>query len=397
MSDLVPPSARSHAALGLTAAAAIGRFELQVCERCGAVQYPPREACVKCLSSDLVWREHSGRGQLIAATAIHHSNHPYFRGRTPWNIGMVRLDGDITVIAHLHHACMSSPGDVRVRALMDRGGRGVLFAFPTDAARAAETDPQVLEMTCTPKHKRILVTDGSSKLGQALVDSLLAAGADVVWSGSPAGTQPQPSAAPGIRPLPLDVTDAESVAAAAKRLGTQVDIIINNAEVHAGSAASLGLEPAQVEINTNYLGLMRLATAFVPALLARAHETTSRPTAWVNVLSIYALCSHPSLGTFSSSKAAALSLAQCLRAQLRPGGIRVLNVFPGPMDEAVFRDVPPPKLSHSALARAIVGALESGQDDCYPGDVAQDFLRRWRQDPKVLELELQPTTSLLQN
>ena len=41
---LLPPWARSRAALGLTAAAALGRFELQVCEECQAVQYPPREA-----------------------------------------------------------------------------------------------------------------------------------------------------------------------------------------------------------------------------------------------------------------------------------------------------------------------------------------------------------------
>ncbi|MEP7244938.1 MAG: OB-fold domain-containing protein [Gammaproteobacteria bacterium] len=147
MSALVPPSAQSHAALGLTAAAAVGRFELQVCDRCGTVQYPPREACVKCLTGQLTWREHSGRGELIAATAIHHSHDDYFRGRTPWNIGMVRLEGDITVIAHLHHCCMGSRDTVQVRALLDRGGRGVLFAFPTDAARAAEPDSQVLEMT----------------------------------------------------------------------------------------------------------------------------------------------------------------------------------------------------------------------------------------------------------
>ena len=41
----LPPGARSRVALGLTAAAAEGRFELQVCVDCGAVQYPPREAC----------------------------------------------------------------------------------------------------------------------------------------------------------------------------------------------------------------------------------------------------------------------------------------------------------------------------------------------------------------
>ena len=46
----LPPWARGRTALGMTAAAAEGRFELQVCQRCGAVQYPPREACHRCLS-----------------------------------------------------------------------------------------------------------------------------------------------------------------------------------------------------------------------------------------------------------------------------------------------------------------------------------------------------------
>ena len=36
----LPPFARGRTALGMTAAAAEGRFELQVCERCAAVQYP---------------------------------------------------------------------------------------------------------------------------------------------------------------------------------------------------------------------------------------------------------------------------------------------------------------------------------------------------------------------
>ena len=49
-------------ALGLTAAAAEGRFELQECQDCGTVQYPPREACHKCLSAALRWREQSGEG-----------------------------------------------------------------------------------------------------------------------------------------------------------------------------------------------------------------------------------------------------------------------------------------------------------------------------------------------
>ena len=62
----LPPSSRGRVALGLTAAAALGRFALQVCAQCDAVQYPPREACHRCLSADLPWREKPGGGRLLS-------------------------------------------------------------------------------------------------------------------------------------------------------------------------------------------------------------------------------------------------------------------------------------------------------------------------------------------
>jgi len=68
-------------ALNLTAAAAEGRLELQVCQDCHTVQYPPREACVHCLSSRLRWRLQSGSGRLQARTTLHHSNDLFFRER----------------------------------------------------------------------------------------------------------------------------------------------------------------------------------------------------------------------------------------------------------------------------------------------------------------------------
>ena len=53
----LPPAQRSRAALGLAIAAGRGQFALQHCADCGAVQYPPRDACSKCLSVALEWRE----------------------------------------------------------------------------------------------------------------------------------------------------------------------------------------------------------------------------------------------------------------------------------------------------------------------------------------------------
>ena len=73
---------------------------------------------------------------------------------------------------------------------------------------------------------------------------------------------------------------------------------------------------------------------------------------------------------------------------MRPAGIRVINVFPGPIDDEWNQLMPPPKVAPAALATAIVKALRDGVEDVYPGDVAQEWLARWRDNPKVLEREL---------
>jgi len=53
-------------------------------------------------------------------------------------------------------------------------------------------------------------------------------------------------------------------------------------------------------------------------------------TAWVNLLSVYALVQFSAARHVLGSKAAALSLAQCLRAEMRAAGVRVINVLPDP-------------------------------------------------------------------
>jgi len=151
---------------------------------------------------------------------------------------------------------------------------------------------------------------------------------------------------------------------------------------------SLGTETARAEMEVNYFGLLRLAQAFGPALKARAADGEASATAWVNLLSVYAFANLPAQGTFCASKAAALSLAQALRAELQPSGIRVVNVFPGPIDDEWNQLAMPPKLAPAALAAAIVEALRRGVEDVYPGEVARDVLERLLDNPKALEREL---------
>ena len=391
----LPPAARSRVALGLTAAAALGRFELQQCRDCGALQYPPREACQQCLSVRLVWKEQQGDGELLAATVLHHSNDLFFRERLPWRLGLVRLVAGPTVVAHLHAAVPAAPTGVRVSARLDRAGQAVLVAQPDKETSDMAEDRQLREFTCDPRLRKVLVTDGKTAVGQALVRALAAAGADIVWVGHAepwkkfAGFDELKSI-PQVTLVPLDVTDSKNVRELAAEIGGKVDILINNAEVHRtfGIGNRQGVETARAEMDVNYFGLLRLAQEFGPAMRSRGADGLASAVAWVNVLSIYALANFPAHGTFSASKAAAQSLAQCLRAEMRPAGVRVVNVFPGPIDDEWSQLLLPPKLAPAALAAAIVKALRDGVEDVYPGDVAQEWLERWRDNPKALEREL---------
>jgi len=392
----LPPWQRGRIALGITAAAAEGRFELQTCEDCGTVQYPPRAACHKCLSPHLVWREQDGEGELLSSTTLHHSNDLFFRERLPWRLGLVHLDAGPTLMVHLHGEVGEAPSRVKVGARLDRAGQAVLIGFPNQGSAHMADDKMLREMTSDPKFRKVLVTDGKTEVGQAIVRALVKAGADIVWVGH---AEPWKKlgdglddigALPQVTLVPLDLTNGRQVTELAGSIGGKVDIVINNAEVHRtfGIASRRGTDVAKAEMDINYFGALRLAQEFGPALKGRSADGATGATAWVNLLSIYALSNYPAHGTFSASKAAAYSLAQCLRAEMRPAGIRVVNVFPGPIDDEWNQHMPPPKLGAPALASAIVKALRDGVEDVYPGDVAQEWLERWRDNPKVLEREL---------
>lgn len=392
----VPPWTRTRIGMGLTVAAARGQFALQVCEDCGAVQYPPREACQRCVSPRLRWRVQDGAGELLSATTLHHSNDLFFRERLPWRLGMVHLDAGPSVMVHLHGDVSDAPRRVTVGARLDRAGRAVLIGFPDTETPHMADDPMLREMTCDPRFRKVLVTDGMSATGQALVRALAKAGAELIWVGHAEPWKRHGSGLDDIAQIeqaslvPLDLTDTRSVEELAGAIAGKVDIVVNNAELHRsyGIAARRGLDVARAEMDINYFGLLRLAQAFGPALKGRSADGSASAVAWVNLLSIYALANFPPHGTYSASKAAAYSLAQCLRAEMRAAGIRVVNVFPGPIDDEWNQNMPPPKVTPAALANAIVKALRDGVEDVYPGDVAQEWLERWCDDRGVLEREL---------
>ncbi|HEY5210313.1 MAG TPA: SDR family NAD(P)-dependent oxidoreductase [Stellaceae bacterium] len=391
---LLPPGARSRTALGLTAAAAEGRFALQVCADCAAVIYPPRDACPRCLSPRLPFRDVPDGGVLLVETTIGASTDPYFRERLPWRIGTVRLDAGPSMVTHLH-ADLREGNRVRMTLQLDKSGQAVAMALPHQPTANMADDPQWRELTCDPKFRRVLVTDGRGAVGQAIAKALSDAEASIVFVGIADPWKPFPGEAAlrqiaRVEIVPLDLTDTVSVEDLAGEIGGRVDILVNTAE-HVrpgGILARNGLVVAREEIELRYFGLMRLAQTFGAALRARGADGINSAVAFVNLLSVYALVNWSAYGAFSATEAACLSAAQSLRAELRPGGIKVVNVFAGPLDTDWYQTVPPPKVTPAALAAATVDALRRGLEDVYVGDVAEDIRARLAVNPKALEREL---------
>jgi len=309
-------------------------------------------------------------------------------------VGAVKLDVGTVVVAHLHGDAVEG-GRVRLELKLDKSGSAAAIALPEKDTENMADDPYLREMTCDPKFRRVLITDGRTTVGQAMAKAFSDAGAAIVFVGVADPWKPFAGMA-GLRKIerveivPLDVTDTESVTELAEQNGARIDIVVNTAEhIRAGGVVDRhGLTIAREEIDVRYLGLLRLAQAFGPILRSRGADGVNSAAAFVNLLSVHALMNWPAYGSYSATEAACLSAAQCMRAELRPGGVKVVNVFFGPLETEWFQTVPPPKVTPAALANAVVRALQRGLEDVFVGDVAEDIRQRLAVNPKALEREM---------
>src|SRR5690606_14306378 len=100
------------------------------------------------------------------------------------------------------------------------------------------------------------------------------------------------------------------------------------------------------------------------------------------------MASIPSIGGYSASKAAAWSLTQALRVELRGKGIRVHGAFPGLIDTDMVRGFDAPKAPVGAVARAVLDGVAADQEDIATDPVSADVLATFARDPREVERRL---------
>ncbi|HEY0836269.1 MAG TPA: SDR family oxidoreductase [Azospirillum sp.] len=226
-----------------------------------------------------------------------------------------------------------------------------------------------------------VVTGANRGIGRALVDALLARGARRVYAAARSvRTLDVACLVHGARiaPVALDVGDADGVRRAAA-LARDATLLINNAGVlSSGSLLEVPEGAVRADMEVNLFGTLAMVRAFVPVIRANGGGAIA------NILSVSALAATPSLGAYSASKAAALSVTQSVRADAAPMGITVHGVFPGPVATDMSRAIDIAKADPNDVAAAILDGLEAGEEDIFPDGMARQVGNTWRSNPLAL-------------
>jgi len=156
-----------------------------------------------------------------------------------------------------------------------------------------------------------------------------------------------------------DVRDERSVsaffAAVSERFG-RMDVLVNNAGVGGPNRKVARLSPADWRevIETNLTGMFLVTRAALPLM--------KRGASIVNNLSVSAKGAFPGMSAYNASKQGAAGFTNTLREELRQKGIRVIGLYPGATDTAIWEQFWPaaPRrrmMSPETIARVVVFAL----------------------------------------
>ena len=187
-----------------------------------------------------------------------------------------------------------------------------------------------------------VVTGGAQGIGRAVVEILLAGGADVaIWDRDKelAGQAADELASRGtVVPVAVDVADPDSVDAAfdatTGRLG-KVDILVNNAGVAGLNAkvAEYPIEEWDRVIAVNLRSQFLCCRKVVPGMIERNYGRIA------NVASIAGKEGNPTASAYSASKAGVIALTKSLAKEVAEHNISVNAIAPAAAKTRIFDQV----------------------------------------------------------
>ncbi|MEA2126936.1 MAG: hypothetical protein QOI80_3718 [Solirubrobacteraceae bacterium] len=192
----------------------------------------------------------------------------------------------------------------------------------------------------------VLITGAGRGIGRAIAERLSAAGWDV-YAGVRSGEAPA-----GTTAVRLDVTSAEDIAALDDALPERLDAVVNNAGIAIGGPVEgVPLEEVRRQFEVNVTAPIAVTQAVMPRLRASRGRV-------VFVSSVSGRVSTPLTGVYNASKFAIEGLADAMRMEVRPWGVRVVLVEPAQTDTDMWRGM-------EAELDATVASLSPEQRELY--------------------------------
>lgn len=207
-----------------------------------------------------------------------------------------------------------------------------------------------------------VVTGANRGLGRHLAAQLVERGAKVYA----AARNPESIDLPGVVPLRIDITDPESVAAAAAT-ASDATLVINNAGIDSGTPL-LGSDLADIrlELETNFFGTLHMMRAFTPVIEGNGGGGV------LNVLSVLSWIHFSGNASYSAAKAASWALSNALRVELAPKGVTVTALHVGYMDTDMTAGVDAPKSDPAVIAALALDGVQAGAFEVVADEISKN-------------------------
>ncbi|TVT38578.1 SDR family oxidoreductase [Hymenobacter setariae] len=175
-------------------------------------------------------------------------------------------------------------------------------------------------------NKTIFITGASSGIGKATAKLFAAKGWQVIATMRKPENETELKQLANVTLLPLDVTNVEQIKDATQKalaLGP-VDVVFNNAGYTLLGALEATTDEQLVhQMETNFLGVVRVTQAFIPAFRAR------RAGLFITTSSSAGLMAFPVSSMYDASKWAIEGWSESLSFELSQFGISIKNIEPG--------------------------------------------------------------------
>jgi 3-oxoacyl-[acyl-carrier protein] reductase len=217
-------------------------------------------------------------------------------------------------------------------------------------------------MKCDLTGNVSLVTGAARGIGKAIADRLAVNGSTVYYTDRDADAV-RAAAGAGGRSLGLDVTNADEIAAAVRRVETDVgriDILVNNAGVntlaHRVTIDQFPRDEWDRILAVDLTGVYEVSRAFTPLMRRQRRGRI------INIASIAGLVPLRLQCAFIAAKAGVVNLTKAMALELGPDGILVNGIAPGSTltdgtrqlfygDDGLFRQSVQRMIEHVALGR----------------------------------------------